>query len=198
MSSRLTHYRVFIASPSGLEDERDLFYRTVQQYSEDEAQYRNVWFEPWGWEKAPSEFNDPQETIVREGLLNCDYFIMVLWDRAGTLIKKNGNEMSRTESEYRLAIELLESGLKELKGIAVFFKGIDENGKRDKDDAAQLNIAKDLRQRVMDEEVCLVKTFETAKDFERLIRQHLGIWSREHDGEGETIMNIGDGSKPVM
>ena len=50
MSSQLTCLRVFIASPSGLRDERNAFRDEVWEYNQAEAIHRGVIFLPVGWE----------------------------------------------------------------------------------------------------------------------------------------------------
>lgn len=195
MSSHPTHYKVFIASPSGLEEERDSFYETVNHYSEDESRPRGVWFEPWGHEKARSEYNDTQETIERQCLLECDYFIMVIHDRIGTLEQVGNEIISRTEREYRLAIECINDRDKPMRDIAIFFKNINVEKCRNKEELIQLEFAKGFRKKLIEKNVGYIPNFESKSEFVRLIRQHIAGWLRQHEGiEGSrpeiTVMDI--------
>jgi len=50
MSNQITNYRIFIASPGGLDDERKAFKDTIANYSDSEAIPRGALFSPIGWE----------------------------------------------------------------------------------------------------------------------------------------------------
>jgi hypothetical protein len=49
MADKITALRVFIASPSGLQDERRSFRDLLQKYNEAEGLERGVYFVPVGW-----------------------------------------------------------------------------------------------------------------------------------------------------
>ena len=83
MPSELKRYKVFIASPSGLERERKVFYSVVNQYNCDEATHRGVFFEPFGWEKVSPGMGRPQ-SIINEELKECDFFVLIIHNRWGT------------------------------------------------------------------------------------------------------------------
>jgi hypothetical protein len=50
MAAHFRDYKVFIASPRGLEVERQKFFDTIQEYNHAEALPVNIQFEPIGWE----------------------------------------------------------------------------------------------------------------------------------------------------
>ena len=83
MSQEIVAYDVFLASPSGLEREREVFRRTLREYSETEGAPRSVAFRPVGWEGVPGGVGRPQ-SLINDTLRNCDYFVLVLWDRWGS------------------------------------------------------------------------------------------------------------------
>ncbi|MFK7787405.1 MAG: hypothetical protein AB8B56_19935 [Crocinitomicaceae bacterium] len=63
MSYQLTGYKVFIASPGGLEDERRAFSEEIEKYNRVEAMHRGVIFQPVGWEDTLPGIGRPQSII---------------------------------------------------------------------------------------------------------------------------------------
>jgi hypothetical protein len=62
MAKTVTEFRVFIATPSGLEIERQTFRRTLLDYNE-EIRDRSVFFTPVGWEETLGGVGRPQQLI---------------------------------------------------------------------------------------------------------------------------------------
>ena len=108
MPDNLKAYRIFIASPGGLQDERRAFREEIQSYNESESVSRGVLFLPVGWEDTLGGVGPPQ-SIINEDVRRCDYFLLLLWDRWGspTNIDRSGYS-SGTEEEYRVALECYE------------------------------------------------------------------------------------------
>jgi hypothetical protein len=78
MPEDIALYRVFIATPGGLETERRVFARTLDRYNIAEAIHRQAMFFPVGWEDTLAGVGRPQSLINRD-LDKCDYFVLVLW-----------------------------------------------------------------------------------------------------------------------
>jgi hypothetical protein len=76
----LTQYRVFIASPSGLDEERKCFRRNLEKFTAMHAEPVGVTFHPVGWEETVGGAGRPQE-LINEDLKECDYAVFVLHDR---------------------------------------------------------------------------------------------------------------------
>jgi Domain of unknown function (DUF4062) len=126
MSRSITQYRVFIATPSGLVDERKSFRRTLEDYTASDAEPRGITFHPVGWEDTLGGAGRPQE-LINEDLRQCDYAVFIWHDRWGS---PTGNgTMVGTEEEWKLAEELYKTG--QVRNIAVFFKNVDERQLRD-------------------------------------------------------------------
>ena len=83
MPRQITQYRVFIASPGGLREERERFRKALDKFSRNLGSDRNVWFEPVGWEETIGGAGRPQ-AIINEDLKQCDYAVFVLHDRWGS------------------------------------------------------------------------------------------------------------------
>src|SRR5690349_3781271 len=108
MSSTVTVYRIFIATPSGLEAERRAFRATLLDDNETDALQRGVMFVPVGWEDTLGGMGRPQELINRD-LRMCDYFMLIVWDRWGTPpgIEGTSQFTSGTEEEFNTAVTLM-------------------------------------------------------------------------------------------
>ncbi len=79
----LKGYRIFIATPGGLEPERRSFRRVIGEYNDTDALRRGVMFFPVGWEDTLGGMGRPQ-ALINKDLRECDYFVLVLWDRWGS------------------------------------------------------------------------------------------------------------------
>src|SRR5262245_63013344 len=103
MASALTAYRVFIASPGGLQGEREQFKHTLNAYNEAEGIVRGVTFIPVGWEATLGGVGRPQAIINKE-LLDCDYLVLLLWDRWGSppAESTDATYSSGTEEEFHV------------------------------------------------------------------------------------------------
>src|ERR1035437_5528911 len=100
MPEEVTLYRVFIATPGGLEQERRSFADTLQLYNLEEAIPRQASFLPVGWEDTLAGVGRPQ-TLINGDLNGGDYFVVVLWNRGGT--PRGGDHPHytlETEEEY--------------------------------------------------------------------------------------------------
>ena len=107
MSRSITQYRVFIATPGGLGDERKSFRKTLEDYTASDGEPRGVTFHPVGWEDTLGGIGRPQE-LINEDLRQCDYAVFVWHDRWGS---PTGNAtMVGTEEEWNLAEELYKTG----------------------------------------------------------------------------------------
>ena len=137
MPEDIVLYRVFIATPGGLEQERRAFAQTLERYNVAEAIPRQASFLPVGWEDTLAGVGRPQ-TLINEDLNRCDYFVMVLWDRWGTPPGgEHPHHTSGTEEEYRLAMEHFRDPNHPLDKVVVLFKAI-EDAKRLRDPEEQL------------------------------------------------------------
>jgi len=65
MAKQITGYKIFIASPGGLEKEREAFKEVVSAHNQADAMARNCLFEPIGWEITLGGVGRPQEKKMR-------------------------------------------------------------------------------------------------------------------------------------
>ena len=172
--------RIFIASPGGLEAERNCFRAAVEEVNR-EAHERGVAFIPVGWDLTTAGLGRPQEQINVE-VRRCDYMVLLLHDRWGTPPSSDGGFTSGTEEEYNVARECAADNSKPMRNIAVLFKGVDP--RQLSDPGEQLKQVLAFRQRLEEERGLLYKAFDSALEFERELRSLLFRWIRDHEDDG--------------
>lgn len=173
MPRSITQYRVFIASPGGLEEERECFRKRLEKCSRSHGEQHEVQFHPVGWEDTLGGAGRPQEQI-NEDLRQCDYALFVLHDRWGS---PTGNgHASGTEEEWNLAEQLYAEN--KIRNIILCFKMIDPS--RLRDPGEQLKSVVAFKQKVETERKYLFKSFQTIDEFGELIDSHLARWLKEH------------------
>ncbi len=79
-------YRVLIASPSDVEEERDTAVKVIQEWNDLYSYSRKIVLLPLRWEThtAPDYGTRPQEVINRAIVDECDLLIGVFWTRIGS------------------------------------------------------------------------------------------------------------------
>lgn len=191
MSEALQGLRVFIASPGGLEDERNRFRATVEEVNR-EANERQITFIPVGWEYATSGLGRPQEKINAE-VERCDYMILVLHDRWGTPPAAEGSYTSGTEEEYEVARRCASDAQMPMRNIAVLFKGVPAH--QLSDPGEQLRKVLAFKKRLEQERSLFFKTFDSTSEYERELRALLFGWMREEE-EGAAATQSDPGPPP--
>ncbi len=104
----ISQYRVFIASPSGLDDVREAFRDELALYTETDADPREIAFKAVGWEET---LGGPRraQSLINDDLRTCDAFVLVLHDRWGTPLDAEGPYTSGCQEEFDLAGRFLAS-----------------------------------------------------------------------------------------
>lgn len=86
MSYPAEAYRVMIASPSDVPQERQLVRDVIQEWNFVHSDDRGIVLMPIGWEthSSPVMGDRPQEIINKQVLKNCDLLVAVFWTRIGS------------------------------------------------------------------------------------------------------------------
>jgi tetratricopeptide (TPR) repeat protein len=180
MSRSLKEYRVFCASPGGLQRERKAFKEIIEIYNKQDAGHRGVHFVPVGWEDTLPGGGRPQAQINEE-IRTCDYFLLMFWNRWGTAPDdpKNTKYTSGTEEEYYVALECYENSVHDLSEIVLLFKGVARAQMADP--GPELSQVIKFRIKVESERKFLYKSFDSQKTFEDTLRGLLAKWVRDHE-----------------
>jgi len=181
MAKNLTNYKVFIASPRGLEKEREFFKDTINEFNTFEANHRNIHFSAIGWEITLGGIGRPQSQINEE-IEDCDFFILLLHDKWGTPPENplsKSKFTSGTEEEFYLAYDCYKNEDFPMKQIVLFFKGVNE--RQLNDPGAELKKVLAFRAKREKEKDFLYETFDTADNFKDILRRHLSAWVRNHE-----------------
>jgi hypothetical protein len=91
-------FRILIASPSDVEEERDIAVRVIQEWNDLNSAERQIVLLPLRWEthSAPEYGKRPQEVINRQVVDKCDILLGIFWSRIGS---PTGESMSGTLEE---------------------------------------------------------------------------------------------------
>lgn len=86
MSFAARVFRILIASPSDVTDERELAVRAIQEWNDLNASERQIVLLPLRWEthSAPEYGKRPQEVINNQVVDHCDLVIGIFWTRIGS------------------------------------------------------------------------------------------------------------------
>jgi hypothetical protein len=103
-------YKVFIASPSDVESEREIVRNVLARWNAINSETQKIVLLPVGWEthSAPESGREAQSYINEEILANCDILIGVFWARIGSPTKNyisgTVEEILRHISEHKLTM----------------------------------------------------------------------------------------------
>lgn len=86
MSYECRVYRILVASPSDVADEREVIVRLIQEWNDLHSYTKKVALLPLRWEThaAPDYATRPQEVINRAIVDDCDLLVGVFWTRIGS------------------------------------------------------------------------------------------------------------------
>lgn len=181
MSTKITSYKVFIASPSGLQEERRAFEKEIVQYNRIEAFDRGVSFHAVGWEDTMPGVGRPQ-SLINDELKQCDYFVLILHDRWGSNPGENKkNATSGTEEEYLLALDYFKDDEFPMSQIVCLFKSVPPNQLADP--GPQLEKVLEFKKKIEKDKTLYYSSFSSIDEFGLLIRKNLAKWLREDKSE---------------
>ncbi len=160
MSYNATVYKILIASPSDVYEEREITTRVIQNWNDVNSSSKKIVLLPLKWETHSSPTFDirPQEAINTQLVDSADLVIGLFWAKIGS---ETGKEISGT-------IEEIKRAAKNGKDVMIYFskRGIDPS---------LINIEQLRELNKFKEEVyrnALVENFDSAIDFrDKLTRQ---------------------------
>src|SRR6478752_4048770 len=102
MPELISKYKIFLASPSDLSDERESINQVIEELNITFGTQNNIILELHKWEtnSAPAISSDGLQSIINNDIPEYDLFIGLLWMKFGTPTKEYG---SGTEEEFNIA-----------------------------------------------------------------------------------------------
>lgn len=168
MPQEIKQVRVFVASPSGLDEERQAIRGAAEEVNEMLANEIGYRIEIFGWEDTISGAGRPQ-SIINDEMDLCELFIGILWRNWGSKPDVAGRFSSGFEEEFTLSFE------KQQKigepHIHLFFKTVDQLSQRDA--GPDLKKVLEFRRKIEEEKLCLYQTFESADILKNIVRRIL-------------------------
>jgi hypothetical protein len=174
-------YRILIASPSDVEEEREIAVRVIQEWNDLYSYSRKVALLPLRWEThtAPEYGTRPQEVINRAIVDQCDLLVGIFWTRIGS---PTGVAESGT-------LEEIERVGKAEKPVMLYFSrvGIDP----DRIDIAQIDKLKHFKEKTYPKG--LVESYRSIVEFRDKFAKQLELKVRDLqriDESGEIPLSL--------
>lgn len=178
MSYESTVYRILIASPSDVDEEREVASRIIQDWNDLNSFSKKIVLLPVKWEthSSPSYGIRPQEAINKQIVDDCDLLIGFFWTKIGT---PTGEDLSGT-------IEEIKRVSKAGKPVMLYFS------KRGKDpsqiDITQLESLNKFKEEVY--KIALVENYNSLVDFRDKITRQLEMKIRELQEHKESSKDL--------
>jgi hypothetical protein len=167
MARTITLYRIFVASPSDLNDERNLIAEIVDEINLASFNTSDVKIELLKWETHanPGIGNYPQE-VINNDINEYDIFIGLLWSRFGTSTRSYD---SGTEEEFSIAYKKYQANPDSIK-IMFYFKQAPIQF--DKIDTVSINSIRNFKAGLGEKGVFYWE-YNTVEEFQKLLRIQL-------------------------
>lgn len=166
MSYNARVFRILIASPSDVEEEREIAVKTIQEWNDLNSAERQIVLLPLRWEthSAPEYGKRPQEVINRQVVDHCDLLVGIFWSRIGT---STGKAESGT-------LEEIERVAGKGKMVMLYFS----KAKQDPDtlDLEQLAKLRDFKKKTFPK--ALIETYGSQVEFKDKLAKQLEIQLR--------------------
>ena len=189
-------YRVFIATPGGLEAERRAFREVLCEWNDMFSLDRGIAFFPIGWEDTLPGKGRPQ-SLINKDVQKCDFLILVLWDRWGTPPGGEGTYTSGTEEEFSIANDAIPNQSMPMRQIVVLFKSVE--ARQLTDPGEQLKKVLDFKRQLEKDKSFLYGTFDTTDGFVKFLQKQLWAWLSDIElgGDGKPVPPAGGPILPV-
>jgi len=171
MPRPINAYKVFIASPGDVAEERGVVRKICEELNRNPLV--NIQFITTGWEDVVPSAGRPQQLINPE-LQDCDLFVCLFHRRFGM---PTGKEVSGTLEEFMQSYE----SWKEIKKphILLYFKKIRDSEKEGENDP-QLQKVTEFRNRIDRDNLLLYSEFETPSGFNAMFERQMKLWIRDN------------------
>jgi len=158
-----TVYKVMIASPSDVQNERIIIREVIYEWNAIHSETKRLVVLPVGWEShcSPTMDDKAQNIINSQVLIGCDLLVGVFWTRIGT----------KTDKYESGSIEEIENHIAQNKTAMLYFS----SAKADLDalDYEQHSKLKDFRTKC--QTCCLYETYKDTNEFKDKFKRQLQI-----------------------
>lgn len=159
--------KVFLASPSDLQDERALAKATVDEFNDTIGKALGYHVDLVGWEDTIAGYGRPQ-SLINKDLEQCEYFIGLMWQRWGSPPDSEAGEFSSGfEEEFELTLRRRGKGSK--PEISLFFKNVAPEFLRDPGPGLTQVLA--FRKKMETEKRVMFETFGDEREYSRKLRR---------------------------
>jgi hypothetical protein len=168
-------FRILIASPSDVAEERETAVRIVQAWNDLHAASRGIVLLPLRWEthSAPEYGKRPQEIINSQVVDHCDLLVGIFWTRVGS---PTGVAQSGT-------VEEIERVANQGKPVMLYFSQANQNP--EKIDIDQLTRLRDFKRQTFPS--ALVESYSDTSEFREKLSSQLEIQLRKLVSETDQL-----------
>lgn len=178
-------FRVIIASPSDVEEERKVARKAIYKWNDLHSEEKKLVLLPVGWEthSSPETGERTQETINKQILKNADLLIGIIWTRIGT---PTGKAESGTVEEF-------EEHIKAGKPAMVYFSNKHINPQQI--DNEQYEKVKAFKAKYKGQSI--YHEFSTTAEFENKLYEHLVLQINGNDYFQKQTELLGINNNPI-
>lgn len=189
----VTCRQVFLASPGGLEPEREACRDVFREHNESAALKHLSFFYVHAWEDVAGGVGRAQGRI-NPRMDGCDYVVVMFHDRWGSPTSEDSKYNSGTEEEFYRAIELLADAKSEMRDMLVLFKDIEAARMRDPGD----DLKKVLTFRSMLEQPnsrgLMFETFDSEASLRHKIARKMREWLQDDGAKTPVVVDLSPGT----
>ncbi len=195
MSLWLRAYRLFIACPSGLDDELDVIRTQCNNRSQMSMIESSCLIQPISWREI-SGGSERAQTRINRHLSYCDFFLMILHDRWGQSPGSNNHGQRFTsgcEEEFFLAKQLLERKDAYMQDMLIIFKNVTARNMQSRD--RQLEKVLAFRDQLEQKHELMYESFDDSNQLSDIVRRKSNEWIWNHEngrGMKEDIRRVGE------
>ncbi len=175
-------FRILIASPNDVSEERDIAVKTIQEWNDLNSAERQLVLLPLRWEthSAPEYGKRPQEVINRQVVDQCDLLVGVFWTRIGS---PTGIADSGT-------LEEIERVANDGKPVMLYFSKSSKNP--DEIDIEQLKKLREFKKKTFPN--ALVENYSGIIEFRDKLSKQLEIQLRTLLASSDSVIESNDAS----
>ncbi len=169
MPTKITQYKIFLATPSDVQEEREKIKRVIEELNLTFGKRNGLRLELVKWEthSIPGiAQNNPQE-LINPLVDSCDIFVGILWKKFGSPTDK---AESGTEEEFHRAYERFKENSSSLR-ILFYFKNTAVS--IDDINLEQIQKIKNFKKDVTENKKLLYGSYETIEELSGKLRVHI-------------------------